>query len=71
MRFKYFFEILRSRRIFWFCAVTFFFCALSQSSLAQAVSASDDGLYTSDQAGQGGNFTPRAAPRVTVRISRD
>ncbi|HVS86937.1 MAG TPA: c-type cytochrome [Candidatus Acidoferrum sp.] len=53
MRFKYLFEILRSRRIFWFCAVTFFSCALPPSSLAQAVSASEDGLYTSDQAVQG------------------
>jgi alcohol dehydrogenase (cytochrome c) len=40
-------------RIFWFCLITFFSCVLTSSSLAQATSGPEDGLYTSGQAEQG------------------
>jgi mono/diheme cytochrome c family protein len=53
MRSKSIFAKLWSRIIFCICAASLFCCALPPLSLAQAVSASEDGLYTSDQAAQG------------------
>jgi len=53
MRLKYLCESSCSPRIFWFCAVAIFSCALPSLSSAQAGAAPEVGLYTSAQADQG------------------
>jgi hypothetical protein len=63
MKSEYLFGNTSLLRISWFCSVTFFSCVLTSSSLAQATSSPEDGLYTSVQAEQGKKLyaTRRAA----------